>query len=128
MQTARYCGNRFESWVRASAQLDTRTGIIAVVLQLETGSVDAGPKGSATIEVHGAGGELLATIESAEVGIGGKPPGQAASQVYSAAVALRGVPARRAAALTIRVACTGVVRQPYRDGGSAHPGLQLTVK
>lgn len=128
MQTTRHCGNRPGSWVRASANLDTRNSVVAVELQLETESTTAGPKGRVAVEVHGARGELLVTIESTEVGIGGTPPGQALRRTYPARVALRAALVKRAAALTIRVACTGTLEQPHGSGGPTSPELQLATR
>jgi hypothetical protein len=127
MQATRHCGNHPESWVRGSAKLDPASGRLGVDLQLETDSTTAGPKGKLSIEIRGDGGRLLATVESSEVGMGGKPPGTAASRISSASVQLREWIAKRAETLTIHAACTGSVQQLYGVGGDPTPALALTV-
>jgi hypothetical protein len=128
MQTTQHCGNHPESWVRGSAKLDPASGRLGVDLQLETDSTTAGPKGKLSIEIRGDRGRLLATVESSEVGMGGKPPGTAASRISSASVQLREWIAKRAETLTIHAACTGSVQQLYGVGGDPTPALTLTVR
>jgi hypothetical protein len=128
MQTTQHCGNDPESWVHGSATLDTASGRLGVDLQLETDSTAAGPKGKLSVEIRGDGGRVIATVESNEVGIGGKPPGHAVSRTYSASVQLREYVAKHAAQLTIHAACTGSVQRLYGIGGDPTPALALTVR
>jgi hypothetical protein len=127
MQTTQYCGNNPESWVRGSAKLDTATGTVTVDIELETDSTLAGPKGRVVIEVHGDGGRLLVTLESSEVGIGGKPPGHAVSRRFSSHASLTEVLARRARTLSIRAACTGAAPQLWGIGGDPTHNFGLAV-
>jgi len=128
MQAVRHCGNNPESWVRGSAKLDTDTGMLGVDIELETDSIAAGPKGRISVEILGDGGKLLVTVESSEIGIGGKPPGRAVSRNYSAHTQLRDYVAKRAAKLTIHAACTGTAQQLYGIGSDPGGAFGLTVK
>jgi hypothetical protein len=75
MATTLYCGNNPESWLRASATLDRSTDQLTLIMQLETDSTLAGPKGKATVTLKDAQGQVLATVSTDEVCLGGKPPG-----------------------------------------------------
>src|SRR5256885_9439795 len=59
MESTMHCGNNPESWVRGSAMLDKQSGVLSIVVQLETDSVLAGPKGSVIASIRGAGGNLI---------------------------------------------------------------------
>jgi hypothetical protein len=107
MQTTTYCGNDPESWVRGSATLDTDSGLISIIINLETDSVEAGPKGIVTVQVKDAAGNILATATSGEVGRGGKKPGTFASSTFHSTTTIPIAQSRQAASLYITAQCTG---------------------
>lgn len=107
MQSVMYCGNSPSSYVRASGSLDTASGRITIAAQLETDSVAAGPKGRITATIKDASGSILATVQSEEVGIGGKAPGKARVENFSSRIDVDPALAQRAASLFIEAQCTG---------------------
>lgn len=113
MQSTMYCGNDPESWVRASATLDTSSGAISLTIQLETDSDLAGPKGKATVSVRDADGATLATAVSDEIGMGGKPGGSAVIRNFSAPASIPAATAQRVASLWVEAQCAGSVGGPF---------------
>ncbi len=106
-QTTMYCGNNPESWVRGDASFDTGSGDLSVTIELETDSVGAGPKGNVSISIKDDAGNAIATVESSDIGIGGKPPGKAISRPFGSRVTIKNEVARRASAVTIEANCRG---------------------
>jgi hypothetical protein len=113
MQTTMHCAYNFQSWVRGSASLDTRTGILWVTVQLETDSVILGPKGQVTITVKDANGKSLTSVSSDEVGIGGKPRGGPFIKNIDSGLTIPIETARQASSLYIDAQCTGSVTRPF---------------
>jgi Trypsin len=74
-ETTMHCGNNPESWVRGSATLDKKSGVLTMDVQLETDSGLSGPKGRVTASIRDAAGSLLYRAISDEIGMGGKPLG-----------------------------------------------------
>lgn len=107
MQSTMHCGNNPESWVRGSASLDTGSGAISMVIQLETDSTTAGPKGKVKVTVRDANGNALATATSDEIGMGGKPPGGAVIKNFSSNASIPLPQAQKAQSLYVEAQCTG---------------------
>lgn len=91
-----------ESWVRGSASIDRSNGNISHTLQLETDSVEAGPKGRITVNVYDVAGRKLATT-SAEAGMGGKPPGRAVIRNFTGQTQIPTNIAKAAQSVTVSV-------------------------
>lgn len=109
MQSTMYCGNNPESWVRGSAKLDRKTGRLSMTIQLETDSTVAGPKGKVIVMARDATGNSLATADSGEIGIGGKPPGKARIQDFGASASIPLASAKNVRSLSVESQCTGHV-------------------
>lgn len=108
-QATMYCGNWPESWLRGSAFLDRRTGILTMHIGLETDATHAGPKGQILAFITDAYGNLLARVASSEVGRGGKFPGSAAINNFQANMYLGPDIANRAARITVVPNLTGFI-------------------
>jgi hypothetical protein len=111
MQSTSLCTNNPDSWFRASAQLDKASGQIAVSVQLESDSVTEGPSGRALVELKGAEGQVLASVVSAEIGIGGKSTPRSIDSIqrsYTITIIPHSV-ATRTASMVVTAQCTGVV-------------------
>lgn len=109
MQSVMYCGNSPESYVRGSATVDTASGSVAVAIQLETDSVAAGPKGRVVVTVKNRLGASIATIQSEEVGIGGKAPGKARIENFSSRLSIDTALAAQADSVYVEAECKGSV-------------------
>jgi hypothetical protein len=120
LQAATYCGASPESWVRGSAALSL--GWLSLTLELETDSAQAGPKGRLFVTlskgclhpVHGGCDALhdplvnLYTVETDEVGIGGKSGGGDTGVVRrSASVDIPDDIARQVTHVAVQAECTG---------------------
>jgi hypothetical protein len=105
MQSTMHCGNNPESWVRASASLIGNS--LHIQLQLETDSVDAGPKGRAIVTLRDANGKQIATATTSEAAIGGKPPGHAIIQNFGSTVDIDPNVANRVVSMYVDAQCTG---------------------
>jgi hypothetical protein len=128
MQSTMYCGNNPESWVRGSASLDTASGVVSLQVQLETDSTTAGPKGKVSVIAEDAAGKTLATLESAELGMGGKPMGGAAIKNFGSSQAIPGAIAARVTQLKVRAVCTGSSGGLWGiDLGDAAKAFQIIV-
>jgi hypothetical protein len=128
MQTTIYCGNNPESWIRASATLETSTGDLSITVQLETDSTRAGPKGLVNLYVKDAAGNVLASAQTAELATGGKPPGRAVIRNYSSHASVPVAVAAQAASLYLQAECTGSATALFGiDGGSANNAFNIAV-
>lgn len=78
-------------------------------MQLETDSTAAGPKGKLLVQVRNAGGQTIATADTSEIGMGGKPPGPAVKNNYSSSATIAPNIAQNAASLYVEAQCTGSV-------------------
>jgi hypothetical protein len=119
LQAATYCGASPESWVRGSAALSLAW--LSLTLELETDSPQAGPKGRLYVTlskgclhpVHGACDALrdplvpLYTVETDEVGIGGRSSGDTGVVRRSASVDIPDNVARQVTHVAVRAECTG---------------------
>ena len=118
-QSTDYCGNSPESWVRGSAFLDKRTGLLTMKINLETDATHAGPKGQVLVYVYDADGNKLAQVASAEIGRGGKAPGSAQQSTYSSSFDLGKQVGSESASLTVVANCTGSINRwfnvPFSD-------------
>jgi hypothetical protein len=83
-QATQYCGNNPESWIRGSAWIDKQNGFLTMQIQLETDATHAGPRGQVLCYIYDSFGNILTQVASAEVGIGGKPPGKAVMYTFQA--------------------------------------------
>jgi hypothetical protein len=117
-QVTLYCGNKPESWLRASATLDQQTGRLSVQFNLETDSTAKGPKGYIVVNGYDAKGKLLFTSKTNEYGIGGKPPGKARIENYSSYDNIDPNVAGRTTKLTININHTGSVTEIIGISGS----------
>lgn len=111
MQTATYCGNAPESWIRGSVELDTDARSMTMYVQLETNSVSAGPKGKLRVTVSDANNMALAIVETSEIGIGGKTPGPVKIENFQLSTALSPHIVHNARFLYIEAVHTGTVNQ-----------------
>jgi hypothetical protein len=120
LQAATYCGGNPESWVRGSAALSL--GWLSLTLELETDSPQAGPKGRLYVTlskgclhpVHGVCDAVhdplvqLYTVETDEVGIGGRSRGDDTGIVRrSASVDIPDNVARQVTHVEVQAECTG---------------------
>jgi hypothetical protein len=110
METTMHCGNNPESWVRGSASLDKQTGVLSLVVELETDSTSAGPKGRLTATISDAAHNLLYRVTSDEIGIGGKLPGSAVIKNFSSSLSVPSTIAGLASFLYLDAECTGSVK------------------
>jgi hypothetical protein len=107
-----YCGDSgVESWVRGRADLNPANGQIAILLELETDALDAGPKGIMKAIFKDADGKTLATVKSSEVGVGGKVPGRSRIENIPASGAMPVNLAGQVASIEIQTTCTGYVQK-----------------
>ena len=128
MATTQYCGNNPESWLRASATLDKTTDQLTLVMQLETDSTLAGPKGKATVVLKDARGQVLATASTDEVGIGGKLPGNSSIRNVSKTVDIEDKVAKNTASMGVSVQSTGFTNQIWGiDLGDAIHAFNVAV-
>src|SRR5215472_10569864 len=67
MQTTMHCGNDPESWVRGSATLNKQSGELSLIVQLETDSIIAGPKGRVVITIRDSAQKPIYIVTSDEV-------------------------------------------------------------
>jgi len=104
-----YCGNMPESWVRGRADLDTKTGQIAMLLELETDSTAGGPKGMMQAVFKDAAGKTLATVSSKEQGVGGKSPGHSRIENIPASANMQPDLAKQVNSIEVMAKCTGHV-------------------
>lgn len=111
MQSTAHCGNNPESWLRGSATLDTSTGDMTITIQLETDSVAAGPKGRVKVTVKDENDSVLATVETDEIGMGGKPPGAAVQKSFTSTAQIPAGVAQNAKKLWVDPICNGQVNQ-----------------
>lgn len=121
LQTVAYCGSTPESWVRGSAALNPQTGWLSLTMELETDSPQAGPKGRLDITLskgclHPAHGVCdaahdplvkLYTVETDEVGIGGRSRGDTGIIRRSASVDIPDDVARQVTHVAVQAVCTG---------------------
>jgi hypothetical protein len=117
MQSTMHCGNNPESWVRGSVTLDTNTGRANIQVQLETDSVAAGPKGQLHIVFEQSTGinpadnkpilKPVYTVDTDELGIGGKRSGQASIVTRSASADVPLDVAKLVSHVSIDAECTG---------------------
>lgn len=110
-QTTTYGGNDPESWVRGSARLDTQSTMLEFDMQLETDSVDAGPKGKLKVIIRDAAGHELASAETQEVGIGGKTPGNSKIVTFKSSIPLSNTVCQKANDIEVFASCTGYVNK-----------------
>lgn len=116
-------GNGPESWVRGRADLDPVTGQVALLLQLETDAVDAGPKGIMQVTFKDARGNTLGVINSKEVGVGGKAPGRARIENIPSSGTIPADKAAQVNSIEVKAQCTGYVEKWF----NLFPGkLQFT--
>ncbi len=113
METTMHCGNSPESWVRGSATLDKGSGILSMMVELETDSVLAGPKGRVTASISDAAHNLLYRVTSDEIGIGGKPPGQVVIKNFSSTISIPAAITAAAASLYLDAECTGSINRLF---------------
>lgn len=113
METTMHCGNNPESWVRGSATLDKESGILSMMVELETDSVLAGPKGRVTASISDAAHNLLYRVTSDEIGIGGKPPGQVVIKNFNSTIAIPLGISRVANSLYLDAECTGSINRLF---------------
>ena len=113
METTMHCGNNPESWVRGSAALDKESGILSMTIQLETDSVLAGPKGRVVASISDSAGRLLYRATSDEIGIGGKPPGQAVIENFSSTISIPLPISAAASSLYLDAECTGPINRLF---------------
>jgi hypothetical protein len=102
-----HCGNNPESWVRGSASLDKDSGTLSLSIQLETDSTTAGPKGKLFVWVRDAKGTNLATANSDEIGMGGKPPGSSLIRNFASNSSIPVDLAKKATSIYLEAQCTG---------------------
>jgi hypothetical protein len=122
MQATDYCGNDPESWVRGSAFLDKKTGLLKVQVQLETDDLRAGPKGIVHVFIFDKNNKQIAAVKTAEIGRGGKLPGKADRTNVSSVFSLGNVIGQKAASMTIIAQCTGHVTKIFNiDIGLENP-------
>jgi hypothetical protein len=121
LQAATYCGASPESWVRGSAALSLETGWLSLTLELETDSPQAGPKGRLYVTlskgclhpIHGSCDAVhdplvkLYTVETDEVGIGGRSDGDTGIIRRSADVDIPSNLARQVSHVAVQAECTG---------------------
>jgi hypothetical protein len=100
-----------ESWVRGRADLDPVTGQVALLLQLETDAVDAGPKGTMQVIFKNAQGATLGTINSKEVGVGGKSPGRSRIENIPSTGTIPVAKAAQVSSIEVKARCTGYVEK-----------------
>jgi hypothetical protein len=120
LQATTYCGANPESWVRGSAALSLAW--LSLTLELETDSPQAGPKGRLYVTlskgclhpVHGDCDAVhdplveLYTVETDEVGIGGRSSGDGTGIVRrSASVDIPDTIARQVTHVAVKAECTG---------------------
>lgn len=113
METTMHCGNNPESWVRGSATLDKESGILLMMVELETDSTLAGPKGRVTASISDEDHNLLYRVTSEEIGIGGKPPGQVVIKNFSSTIAIPLAISRAANSLYLDAECTGSINRLF---------------
>jgi len=113
METTMHCGNNPESWVRGSATLDKESGILLMMVELETDSILAGPKGRVTASISDEDHNLLYRVTSDEIGIGGKPPGQVVIKNFSSTIAIPLAISRAANSLYLDAECTGSITRLF---------------
>ena len=111
METTMHCGNNPESWVRGSATLDKNSGVLSMTVELETDSISAGPKGRVTASVSDPAHNLLYRVTSDEIGIGGKPPGQAVIKNFSSTISVPVAISKAADSLYLDAECTGSINR-----------------
>ena len=75
-------------------------GILSMMVELETDSVLAGPKGRVTASISDAAHNLLYRVTSDEIGIGGKPPGQVVIKNFSSTISIPAAITAAAASFT----------------------------
>ena len=93
--------------------LDTRSGVLSVIVQLETDSYLAGPKGRVTVTIKDTGGKSLTSISSDEIGMGGKPPGRAVIRNFSSTISIPTEIALQARSLYLDAQCTGSITRLF---------------
>lgn len=113
MESTMHCGNNPESWVRGSATLDKQSGALSMVVQLETDSVLAGPKGRVIASIRDAGGNLLYRATSDEIGIGGKPPGNVVIRNFSSTMSIPLGISSAANSISLDAECRGSITRLF---------------
>lgn len=106
-QSTQYCGNNPESWVRGSVWLDKQNGFLTMQVQLETDATHAGPKGQVLAYIYDSNGNLLTKVASAEVGMGGKPPGSAVIRTFQSTFNCGSSIGNLASKVVVVASCTG---------------------
>jgi hypothetical protein len=128
METTMHCGHDPESWVRGSAVLDKSTGVLSLVVQLETDSILAGPKGRVTANIHDASGQLIYKAVSDEIGIGGKPPGRAVMPKFSSQISIPTSISMAANTIDLDAECTGSITRLFNVDLVVNPNTLKVVK
>ena len=100
-----------ESWIRGSASLDKRTGLVALKVQLEADSKAAGPKGKMEVILRDAQDKQLAKIEVGEFGMGGSHKSHAGRKNFTGQVGVSSDIAERTARVSVTVEHTGSANQ-----------------
>jgi hypothetical protein len=99
-----------------------------MTIQLETDSTSEGPKGKIHVDVFDANGGLLSTVDSQEVGIGGKHPGLSRIDNFSGYQNIPMPVPAIAASIKVRPECTGKVFQLFGiDYGQLLKAVSLLV-
>jgi len=68
-------GSKHRTWVRGSASVNADTGVIRLKVQLESDSMNSGPKGNMTVSFNDSNGKNVVRVAVGEVGMGGKRQG-----------------------------------------------------
>ena len=100
-----------ESWVRGSASLNKRTGLLDLKVQLEAGSKAAGPKGKMQVILRDAQDKQLAKINVGEFGMGGSHKNHAERKDLAGRIGISSEIAERTASLSVSVEHTGSANQ-----------------
>jgi hypothetical protein len=103
--------SQFEGWVRGRADVDPVNGQVAMLMQLETDALDVGPKGVIQVTFKDDQGNALATINSGEIGTGGKAPGRARIENVPASTNIPPALAARVSTIAVHARCTGYVEK-----------------
>jgi hypothetical protein len=80
-----------------------------MLMQLETDSVAARPKGRVTVTFADVNGKTVAIAASEEIGTGGKPPGHAAIRNFSSSASVPIGLAKQGQSTYVDPECTGSV-------------------
>lgn len=87
--------------------------MLFITIELETSSMAAGPIGMVEATIRDGNGDALAVARSAEIGIGGKPPGPPLIKAFYSYATLSPEIAALTKTIDVIPECTGSVDRPW---------------